>query len=92
MSHFQNGAMRAAWLAGMFYSSIGMMCGRCIRWRPQHEEGQKIAVVLPSYRNQRVFVEVWNMSDRFGPLTYVMVTAFISTLLWLSAMVGHFAR
>jgi hypothetical protein len=32
------------------------------------------------------------MTDRFGPLTFVMATAFISTLLWLSAMVGYFAR
>jgi len=32
------------------------------------------------------------MTDRFGPLTFVMATALISTLLWLSAMVGYFAR
>jgi hypothetical protein len=51
-----------------------------------------IAVLLPARPKQHVRIEVWNMTDRFGPLTFVMVTAFISTLLWLSAMVGHFAR
>ncbi len=28
------------------------------------------------------------MTDRFGPLTFVMATAFLSTLVWLSAMVA----
>jgi hypothetical protein len=49
--------------------------------------------VFPLSRpNPHVGIEVRTMTDRFGPLTFVMATAFISTLLWLSAMVGHFAR
>jgi hypothetical protein len=52
--------------------------------------GRKSGPSLPV--NQHPDTEVWNMSDRFGPLTFVMATAFISTLVWLSAMVGHFAR
>jgi hypothetical protein len=32
------------------------------------------------------------MSDRFGPLSYVMVTAFLTTLVWLATVVGHLAK
>ena len=32
------------------------------------------------------------MTDKFGPLTLVTATAFISTLVWLSAMLTHFAH
>jgi hypothetical protein len=32
------------------------------------------------------------MSDHLGPLSFVAATAFISTLLWLSTVVGHIAH
>jgi hypothetical protein len=32
------------------------------------------------------------MTDHIGPLSFVMATAFISTLVWLSVMVGHLAH
>jgi hypothetical protein len=32
------------------------------------------------------------MTDHFGPLSFVFATAFISTLVWLSSIVGHLAH
>jgi hypothetical protein len=32
------------------------------------------------------------MTDHLGPLSFVAATAFVSTLLWLSTIVGHLAH
>ena len=76
----------------MFYSSGGSTRGCCNRRQVRNEEDSPFAIFPLSRRHEPVGIEVRTMTDRFGPLTFVMATAFISTLLWLSAMVGHFAR
>jgi hypothetical protein len=32
------------------------------------------------------------MTDRFGPLSFVMLTAFLTTLIWLAAMVSYLGK
>jgi hypothetical protein len=75
----------------MFYSSVAVEGGSPLK-RPStpgvHGSKRFSHLVI----NRHPLTEVRNMTDRFGPLTFVMATAFLSTLVWLSAMVAGLAH
>jgi hypothetical protein len=74
----------------MFYSSVAVEGSSPSSMLPPGIHGRQRFSHLVINRHSPT--EVRNMTDRFGPLTFVMATAFLSTLVWLSAMVAGLAH